>query len=291
MKVTVALIDKLIALAAGDTLPDSQLRGEWFAQLQEDGLLTPIIHGSRKSWRARSGEKLRQYLADKYGLLNLEECRAIKIGEESSRAVQVTATGNSKFVQQRTFKGFLATCYEPINAMLNGEKITLMPSDGLFLFIYDYERFEIPTNVTVVGIENAENFRFTARQKAFFERNITSGGPLLFVSRYPQGQSRDLIKWLQSIPNKYVHFGDLDLAGVNIYLSEFYKHLGEKASMLIPQDYEERIGQGSPERYETQYQQLRNMQVTDSRVAPLVACIHRHHRGYDQEGYILFGEI
>jgi len=35
----------------------------------------------------------------------------------------------------------------------------------------------------------------------------------LFVSRYPQTQSKDLLNWLQSIPNPYLHFGDFDLTG------------------------------------------------------------------------------
>ena len=52
----------------------------------------------------------------------------------------------------------------------------------------------------------------------------TNNQKILFVCRYPQ--SNDLIKWLQSIPNRYLHFGDLDFAGINIYLNEFKKYLG-----------------------------------------------------------------
>ena len=31
------------------------------------------------------------------------------------------------------------------------------------------------------------------------------------------------------------------------------------------------------------------MEVSDFRLQRLVALIHRHHRGYDQEGYIVAG--
>ncbi|MCA6071324.1 MAG: hypothetical protein LE168_02900 [Endomicrobium sp.] len=63
----------------------------------------------------------------------------------------------------------------------------------------------------------------------------------LFVSRYPQNQSKDLIKWLQSIPNNYLHFGDFDFAGIGIYLNEYKKYLTDKAMFLIPENIEKFI--------------------------------------------------
>ena len=111
-------------------------------------------------------------------------------------------------------------------------------------------------------------------------------GKVLFVSRYPQNQNKDLLQWLLSIPNKYVHFGDLDLAGVAIYQNEFYRHLGERASLLIPEDYEERISKGNLDLYNSQLPQYGKMKIEDKRVSNLLSCIHRYHRGYEQEGFI-----
>lgn len=65
---------------------------------------------------------------------------------------------------------------------------------------------------------------------------------VLFVSRYPQ--SKDLCAWLKMIPNRYIHFGDFDLAGVSIFLSEFYSELGERAEFYIPADVEQRLQMG-----------------------------------------------
>jgi len=78
----------------------------------------------------------------------------------------------------------------------------------------------------------------------------------------------------------------LDLAGVAIYQNEFYRHLGERASLLIPEDYEERISKGNFDLYNSQLPQYGNMNVEDERVSFLLSCIHRYHRGYEQEGYI-----
>ena len=150
------------------------------------------------------------------------------------------------------------------------------------MFIADYQHFTIPQDVIVVGVENAENFRYVALQKYLFARYEC----VLFVSRYPQNQNKDLIKWLQSIPNQYVHFGDLDLAGISIYESEYYHHLGNKSSLFIPDDFEQRISNGNAERYNVQLPQYGKMKVEDKRVQPLLDSIHLHHKGYDQEGYI-----
>ena len=94
------------------------------------------------------------------------------------------------------------------------------------------------------------------------------------------------MNWLLHIPNTYIHFGDLDLAGVHIFLTEYFSHLGTRSSFFIPKDYEQRIAIGSSERYTEQYPQYGNMNVADGRLLELIACIHKYHRGYDQEGYV-----
>ena len=42
--------------------------------------------------------------------------------------------------------------------------------EGSFVFIADYENFEIPQNVIVIGIENMENFRYIRQQKNLFKK-------------------------------------------------------------------------------------------------------------------------
>ena len=283
MKKTVALIEKLNRLANGDALPASSLRGDWFAQMQDDGILLTTTHGSRKSLRASDVNLFRQYLASQFDIRDLEQTRIAICGEDTNRASLVVATGDSKYLSRRTFKGFLVNSYQPIPAVLNGQEITIHPFEGSFLFVADYQHFAIPQDVVVVGVENAENFRYVALQDYLFARY----GRVLFVSRYPQDQNKDLIKWLQSLPNQYVHFGDLDLAGISIYEHEYFCHLGERASLFIPDDYQQRISNGSTERYNAQLAQYGKMEVEDTRVEPLLDCIHLHHKGYDQEGYIL----
>lgn len=284
MKITVALIDKLICLRNGDSLPASQLHGEWVEELICDGILISTSHGSRRTLHALQSETLCKALSvidERLG--DLEQMRDTLLSNDLSRSVQASATGNSKLVPVRSCPGFPINSYEPITCTLNGQEFTVNPQEGSFLFIADWQTFSIPSDVVVVGIENMENFRKVRQQRQLFTQAI--GSPrLLFVSRYPQ--SKDLVSWLQKIPNKYVHFGDFDLAGINIFLTEIHAHLKERSSFLIPNDIEARLRNGSKERYDAQYQRFHNLQTDIQPLQSLIDLINKFHRCYDQEGYI-----
>jgi mutator protein MutT len=157
------------------------------------------------------------------------------------------------------------------------------PVEGSFLFITDWTAFSIPEDVVVVGVENMENFRMIRQQRTFFESEIGKHR-FLFVSRYPQ--STDLRSWLQSIPNRYVHFGDFDLAGIHIFMKEFHQYLGERSSFFIPSDIENRLQKGSRERYDSQLSRFGNLKSDDKDIQSVIDLINKHHRCYDQEGYI-----
>ena len=128
-----------------------------------------------------------------------------------------------------------------------------------------------------------ENFRMIRHQRELFE-SVLGDMPLLFVSRYPQ--SKDLRKWLQGITNRYIHFGDFDLAGINIFLSEFQQFLGDGSSFLVPTDIERRLQIGSQERYNSQLSRFRDLKCDDNKIQDVIDLINKYHRCYDQEGYI-----
>lgn len=281
MKKTKVLLDKLLMLAQGKSLPASSLKGEWFEQMLQDHILIVVTHGSRKSIRVSNEHIFRNYLDSQYDIRDLEKTYELLLMSEADRGTQVNLSGDSKFVQQRSCPGFMVNSYSPISANLNGKEIVIAPEEGSMLFIADWKNFVIPENVLVVGIENMENFRLIRRQKYLFPTNKQ----ILFVSRYPQ--SADLRKWLLNIPNEYIHFGDFDIAGIRIYETEFYNYLGSRASFIIPADIELRIKNGSTKRYNTQYQEFKNYRPKDKRVLPLFEMINRYHKGYDQEGYII----
>ena len=284
MKITASLIDKLIRLRNGESIPASQLRGEWVSELESDGVIVSTSHGSRRVLFAPQPEAFLQALsAFDERLSDLDLMRDTLQTGETSRSVQASATGNSKLIAVRSCSGFPINTYEPIACLLNGREMIVNPQEGSFMFISDWQSFSIPQDVVVVGIENMENFRLIRQQRALFEGTI---GParLLFVSRYPQ--SSDLRSWLQTIPNRYVHFGDFDLAGISIFLTEFHAYLGERSSFFIPSDIERRLPNGSLERYNAQYLKFKNLKTNIPNLQHLIDTINNYHRCYDQEGYI-----
>lgn len=284
MKITVALIDKLIRLRNGEPLPASQLKGDWIEDLVHDGVLISTSHGSRRTWFAPNAETLCKALASvDERFIDMELLRETLLSENALRSQQASSAGNSKLVMARSCPGFPVNSYEPISCTLNGQEFVVNPQEGYFLFVADWQSFFVPDDVVVVGVENMENFRMVRQQRELFEQCI-GNNRLLFVSRYPQ--SIDLRSWLQIIPNRYIHFGDFDLAGINIFLTEYNAYLGDRSSFLIPSDIERRLAKGTIERYNDQYQKYKNVNSNIPEIQHLIDVINRYHRCYDQEGYI-----
>ena len=281
MKISKTLTNALQQLLNGETVAASMLRKNIADVLLSEGMLTVQAHGSRRSFQAIDASALKTFLQTHY-----EELRTIGDEEPASyetRSEQAVETGNSKLVKVRSCPGFPVNSYQPIRCMLNGEPFVVNPAEGSFVFVDDWQQFSIPEDVVVVGIENMENFRKIRWQRKLFE-SVLGDKLLLFVSRYPQ--STDLRKWLLSVPNRYVHFGDFDLAGIRIFLTEFHKYLDDRSSYLIPSDIEQRLVNGSQVRYNEQYDKYHTLRCDIPYLQSLIDLINRYHRGYDQEGYI-----
>ena len=286
-----SLIQAFSALRAGETVPYSRFPTDVAEELLLEGGARSIVHGSRKSLKVVSRAAYDVFLRSK-GLQPEKLDETVEtLRNPASRAEQVQLTGDSKAVTLRSCPGFPVNVIGPLSVRLGERKILLCPCPGSFLYISDFRNFRIPSDAIVVGVENMENFRLPERQTAVFEQiqeKFGDGGvpPILLVSRYPQ--SKDLVSWLQDIPNLYVHFGDFDLAGISIYLTEFYRYLGQRSAFFVPEDVEERLSKGSRKRYDEQFPMYGKMDITDPRLEPLVQLIHRHQKGYDQEGFIEF---
>lgn len=288
MKITIALIDKLIRLRNGESLPASQLKGEWIEDLVRDGVLISTSHGSRRTLFAPNADTLCKALVSvDERFIDMGLLRKTLLSENTSRSQQASSTGNSKLVMTRSCPGFPINSYEPIPCTLNGREFVVNPQEGCFLFVADWQSFSVPDDVVVVGVENMENFRMVRQQRELFEQCI-GNNRLLFVSRYPQ--SIDLRSWLQTIPNRYIHFGDFDLAGINIFLTEYNAYLGNRSSLLIPSDIEKRLAKGTIERYNDQYQKYKGIKSKIPEIQHLIDIINKYHRCYDQEGYIKIKE-
>lgn len=272
-------ITKFKKLLEGESVSASQLASSVWNDIKKE-LLVADVHKSHVSYRLKDREAFIFFLKDRFGIEGLDSLEELNAGN-ILRSDLVRLTGDSKMTKVRTFQGFLVSSYDEVVCILHGKPLKIEPVEGSFVFISDYRDFSIPEDILVVGIENCENFRYLRQQRWLFDRELP-GRRCLFVSRYPQ--TNDLVSWLQMIPNQYVHFGDLDLAGIEIFLSAFKPHLGSRASFLVPSDYRERLEHGNSGLYQDRY---RDISSDDSVLQDLIDCINHFHKGYEQEGYIV----
>ncbi len=281
MKIPISIAKKLQLLIDGNTLPASGLQNQVIKKMLEDGAVQKQQYSKTKALLfVADKQKFAIYLHNHFGIRGIQEYITKQTSEETlTRADAVTIAGDSKLQRIRSFKGFLVTSYNTVEATINDQPFTIYPQSGSYTFIHDYESFLLPESITIVGIENPENFRFIEQQRYLF----TSKNPL-FVSRYPQ--SNDLIKWLEAIPNHYLHFGDLDFAGINIYLNEYKKHLSNKATFFIPPNAEELLQQfGNRSLYDKQYH-LQLNRIEEKAMNDLVQLLHKYRKVLEQEIFI-----
>ena len=211
---------QILAMLNGEEIASSKLSPRLTALLRQEGLLMLKNNGSRCKYRIAEAmrESCRTLLVQDFGLkCSLEEWISASSSMQT-RADMVRMVGDSKSKKVNTIRAFLVDCYVQMDAMLNGKAFRLQPMEGSSVFINQPDHFEISEDVIVGGMENAENFMQIRLQRWLFDA-LFPGKQLLFVCRYPQENLEKLRSWLLRIPNRYVHFGDFDLAGGHIYLS------------------------------------------------------------------------
>lgn len=277
MNLPFPIAQKLLLLQNGEKIPFSKMKHTSIDTMLDNGILKKQILGRSKALiYVNNRNSLNAYLQNHFGIEDLETY-IIFAKEGTSRAEAIKISSNSKLKSIRTFKGFLVNSYEPVEGVLNNERIIIEPKEGAFTFIYDYESFIPSADTTIVGIENPENFRHIQKQQKLF-KNIRP----LFVSRYPQ--NKDLIRWLSVIPNDYIHFGDFDFAGLNIYWNEYKKSLLKRAVFLLPDGIEELICKyGNRETYNNQILQINTKVIDEKNVLALIEMIEKYKKGLEQE--------
>ena len=278
MNIPVHIAEKLILLLQGETLSASSVKHPIIEEMVSEGVLERKgrVH---KTLSVFSQKALLTYLQNKHSINNLEKYLSTSLQRDTTRSEAIKVSGHSKLKKVRTFKGFLIHSYSPIHALIHGTPVTMEPTDGIFYFVSDFDHFAVSQDMTIVGIENAENYRFIAMQKELFS-NINP----IFISRYPQNQNKDVLKWLQSIPNRYLHFGDFDWAGIGIYLNEYKKHLGDKATFFVPENMEQLLATyGNRQLYDNQIINFNLEEIREDRLLLLITLIHQYKKGLEQE--------
>lgn len=278
-------IQEMLTIEAG--VPASAMHHSIVQKMLEDGILQKKQQGKTKALLfIPERNNLQAYLHNKFGISDLQQYIEKQTGGALTRADAIALSGNSKLQRIRTFYGFLATCYHPVPGTLYEKPFIVEPAEGTYTFIHEWQHFKPHPSITIVGIENPENFRYIHQQEYLFS-NIQP----LFVSRYPQ--NNDLVKWLQLIPNPYLHFGDLDFEGIKIYLHEYKRHLGDKANFFLPSNTEALLGKyGNRTLYDKQYKGQKSVLTnTEQSIEILTRLLHQYKKVLEQEIFITRSEI
>ncbi len=279
------IAQKLLQLLDGQAVAAGEMRHAVVQQMLDEQVLSRhTIGGSRARLRLRPGQDLAAYIHHHFGIPDLAAYAAAAGNETLTRSEAVQLAGDSKFRAARSFSGFLVCSYSPVPAMLHGQPFTVQTVPGTFLFISDAEHFRPAEDITIIGVENPENFRCIHLQQYLFP-----GIRPLFLSRYPQTQTGDVRAWLNQIPNTYLHFGDLDIAGIRLYLHEYKKHLGPRARFFVPEqlgDWLQRFGNRDLYNRQAGLEIPSTALADEPELETAVRQIHQYRKGLEQEVFI-----
>jgi hypothetical protein len=276
-KLPLAISKKLLLFIEIAQQNESALKSTIVTELINDGALQKVVKGKRNGIiQCNDFSKVQNYLANFYGITHLHEY-ITALENESNKAELVAVASNSKVKATRSIEGFLVNSIEPLEICIKNIKTILQPIKGVATFISDIKNLQIADDIIIVCIENPYSFINISKQKKYF-----NGKKYLFVSRYPQ--SNDIIKWLKNIPNEYLHFGDFDFAGINIYYNEFKKPLGDRANFFVPEHIESLIlKHGNRNLFINQKLHCNTSEIDESKVIELITLIHKYGKGLEQE--------
>ncbi len=281
MKLSATAAKLFLQLLNGEKLSGIALKQTAIEKALQDGVVQQIRNGKNRYILYLADKQLfKKYVSNLYGIDNIEIYLQELNNVATRKSTLVKVGSSSKLKKVRSFKGFLVNTFSPVQTILNQQPFVVEPLKGSFIFISDFENFIIDKNVVVVGVENAENFKYIHQQAYLFKNQ-----DILFVARYPQTQHADLLNWLKSIPNPYIHFGDFDFEGIRIYLHMYKKHLKERASFFIPSNLAELIQlNGNRNLYNKQLSTApKEHEMPEVGIQHLIHLLHTYRKGLEQE--------
>lgn len=140
---------------------------------------------------------------------------------------------DSKRIESKSFNGLMLSVLDKVEIKLDNTKQFISPMIGTGLFIHYSTKVELDDDIVLVGIENPQVIWYINKYRHLF--NEDKKYVFLSISEYKTSYQ---YKWLESFKGEYLHFGDFDLAGINIYLNTILPKLKKcrKYSFLMPKD-------------------------------------------------------
>lgn len=268
----------LLRLENGEQLNSSEIKAKtMLKQFYEDGIIQCHPLGNRRSaYYCPNAQLLQNYLIAQYDILSLKKYIEEFENTASDGESSLGATKSTKTFRDKSLQGFFI---KALNSEISVSGQTIQPvPQGIALFVHQPERLKIPKTALIVGVENPECFLKFERLAHLFTQK-----ELVVIMRY---LSHSPNRWLQTITNNYLHFGDFDPAGLSIYINEYRTLLhADRCSFFIPQNIEELLEQfGQTILFDSQIQLLENIDFTKySEILNLVKLMQKFRKGMEQE--------
>lgn len=226
--------------------------------LLEDKYVTKTLFGSKKLLEELigcncvyvSGKPQQIYLNDEEALFGVIKSNGYKVNsiedldyfieekEPKSRDEIADNYSHTKRVESKSFNGLMVSVFDKLEVIYNEKKQYFYPLEGSGLFVHYTSKLQLDDDVIVVGVENPQVVWYINKYKHLF--NKEKKYLFLCISEY---KTTYQYKWLESFCGEYIHFGDFDLAGINIYLNAIVPKLkkAKSHSFLIPDNIYEII--------------------------------------------------
>ena len=241
-----------------------------------------------------SGKPSQIYLNDAEALLGVIKANGYNVNciedldyfieeenEPKSRDEIADNYSHTKRVESKSFNGLMISVFNKLEVNYNDKKQYFYPLEGSGLFLHYTSKLQLDDDVIVVGVENPQVVWYINNYKHLFENDKKY--LFLCISEY---KTTYQYKWLESFSGEYIHFGDFDLAGINIYLNTIVPKLkkAKSHSFLIPDNIYEIIKEKNYMLdYSNQTKYLNITSKEDKNLQKLMEFIKSHKITIEQE--------
>ncbi len=243
-----------------------------------------IIGSSPKMIHLNSSEIVFKTLK-KYGYLveSISDLKRLLDKSDSTNKIDnLDYFEHTKVKESKSFEGIMLSSLENIEILIDNQLTKFYKTlYGSGTFFHSSVNVVIPDNVILVGIENPQVIWFINRYKHLFNQDKH----YIFLS-LSEFKTSYQYKWLESFKGEYIHFGDFDLAGINIYLNSVLPRLNKckSHSFLIPENiYKIMIEKNYKKDYSNQTRYLNIDSKDDEKLKELINFIKKQKITLEQE--------
>ena len=191
---------------------------------------------------------------------------------------EIAKYGRDHHGKRNLWRGFFLKSNTQFQISYNGQTYTIGP-DNPFL-VDKVENLEVDCSACSLWVvENYECFQDLSWMKLFHGKNRVS----LIICRWPASKAAREAYGNWPVAEKH-YFGALDLAGINIFQTEYADNFGND-SLFVPDSFKEDIKHGSTSLFQDQIK-FKHISGRNSKIQDCIQFIIENQKGLLQEYYL-----